>query len=129
MGRDALLGSLRDAVAAVDDGAAPIGVCFPGMLADDGRAAFCANLPGLDGVLLAEALAPGRRVVALPDLQAAVIGEARLGAGRGVARFLCVALGTGANAAMTVDGVPLETAYACLGDAGQICVEPDGPPC
>ena len=65
---------------------------------------------------------------AIPDLAAATLAEARLGAGRGVERFLCVALGTGVNAAMTVDGRLLETAVGCLGDAGHVSVEPDGGP-
>ena len=41
------------------------------------------------------------RVEVVPDLAAAAVGEYRYGSGRGVERFLCVALGTGANAAAT----------------------------
>ncbi len=68
-------------------------------------------------------------VAVVPDLAAAALGEHRLGSGRGVERFLCVALGTGANAAAVVGGVPVDTAFGCLGDAGHVKVEADGPPC
>jgi len=114
-------------------GDAGVGVSFPSFLDDRGRVGWCLNLPGLDGVDLRSALAPaagGLPVRPIPDLAAAALAEARLGAGRGVERFLCVALGTGVNAAMTVGGRLLETAVGCLGDAGHVSVEPDGgPPC
>jgi glucokinase len=42
---------------------------------------------------------------------------------------LVAALGTGANAALVVGERVVETAYGCLGDAGHVLVEPDGPPC
>ncbi len=70
-----------------------------------------------------------RRVEVVPDLAAAAVGEYRYGSGRGVERFLCVALGTGANAAAIVYGRVVDTAFGCLGDAGHVLVEPDGPDC
>jgi glucokinase len=42
---------------------------------------------------------------------------------------LVAALGTGANAALVVDDRVVATAFGCLGDAGHVVVEPDGPPC
>jgi glucokinase len=46
-----------------------------------------------------------------------------------VERFLCASLGTGVNAALTVGGRVVDVAYGCFGDAGHVCVEPDGPEC
>jgi glucokinase len=46
-----------------------------------------------------------------------------------VRRFVCVGLGTGANAAAVVDGVLVDTAFGCLGDAGHVLVDPAGPEC
>ena len=109
-----------------------VGVGIPAFLDNEGAVRFCVNLPGLNGVVLPAVLAdvvPAEAVVAVPDVAAAATAEAQLGAGRGVDRFLCVAIGTGVNAAMTVDGRLLETAAGCLGDAGHVLVEPDGPPC
>ena len=107
-------------------------VAVPTFVEDDGRLADCPNLPDFTGRPLA-ALSRGRlgaeQVVVVPDLAAAAVAEHRLGAGRGVARLLVVALGTGVNAAAVADGRLIETAYGCLGDAGHVLVEPDGPAC
>jgi glucokinase len=134
LGGQEILRRLRELVASLDPSSedAALGVSFPAFLDEAGKVAWCLNLPGLDGLDLRTELAPalpGLRVVPVPDLQAAALAEARLGAGRGVRRFLCVGLGTGANAAMAIDGLPLVTAVGCLGDAGHVCVEPDGPSC
>jgi glucokinase len=125
---------VRSAVAELQPGPgdAGVAVAFPGFRDADGRVAFAANLPGLDGVLVEELLEPvagGLAVSGLPDLAAAALAEARLGAGRGVERFLCAALGTGVNAALTVGGRVVDVAYGCFGDAGHVIVEPDGPEC
>lgn len=107
-------------------------VAVPTFVEDGGRLADCPNLPDLTGRPLADLVA-GRlgaeQVVVVPDLAAAAVAEHRLGAGRGVARLLVVALGTGVNAAAVADGRLIETAYGCLGDAGHVLVEPDGPAC
>jgi glucokinase len=111
---------------------AGVGVAFPGFRDAGGRVAFAANLPGIDGAFLPELLEPaseGLPVEPLPDLAAAALAEARLGAGRGVERFICTALGTGVNAALTVGGEVVDVAFGCFGDAGHVNVEPDGPEC
>jgi glucokinase len=112
------------------DGA--IGVAVPAFLDVEGRVRFAVNLPSLEGVELSDLLrrvAGDLPVVPIADVAAAALAEALLGAGRGAERFLCVSLGTGANAAMVVGGRLLETAFGCLGDAGHIVVEPEGPAC
>ena len=109
-----------------------IGVAFPAFLDERGRVAWCLNLPALDGVDLRSALAPaaqGLRTTPVTDLVAAAIAESALGSGRGTSRFLCISIGTGVNAAMVVDGTPLETALGSLGDAGHVSVDPLGPEC
>jgi glucokinase len=125
---------LRSVLAELEPGPpdAGVAVAFPGFRDSEGRVAFAANLPGLNGALVEELLAPvggGLAVSGLPDLAAAALGEARLGAGRGVERFLCASLGTGVNAALTADGRVVDVAYGCFGDAGHVSVEPDGPEC
>jgi glucokinase len=129
-----ILSRLRHALAAL--GAGPLevglGISAPGYVNEEGRIRFCVNLPALNGldlsVLLADVL-PGRPVTVVPDLAATALAEALLGAGRGVPRFLCTALGTGVNAAMTVHGELLVTVAGCLGEAGHVLVDPDGPRC
>jgi glucokinase len=134
LGADEVAERLRAVLAELEPepGDAGVAVAFPGFRDTDGRVLFAANLPGLDGAVVHELLAPaaaGLSVRSLPDLAAATLAEARLGAGRGVERFLCAALGTGANAALTVAGRVTDVAYGCFGDAGHVNVEPDGPDC
>jgi glucokinase len=130
----AVVDRIRDVVRALGwtPADAGVGIAIPAFLDDEGAVRFCVNLPGLNGVVLPAVLAdivPADTVVAVPDVAGAATAEAQLGAGRRVERFLCVAIGTGVNAAMTVDGRLLVTAAGCLGDAGHVLVEPDGPPC
>jgi glucokinase len=135
MTKDELQESVELALGALDprpdlDGA--VGVAVPAFLDDDGRVRFAVNLPALEGIEPAELLAriaSGLPVVAIADVAAAAVAENRLGAGRDVDRFLCVSIGTGANAAMVVEGRLVVTAFGCLGDAGHVVVEPDGPDC
>lgn len=109
-----------------------VGVAFPAFLDERGRVAWCLNLPALEGVDLHSALAPaahGLPTTPVTDLVAAAVAESTLGSGRGSARFLCVSVGSGVNAAMVVDGTPVETAFGSLGDAGHVSVDPEGPEC
>jgi glucokinase len=132
---DRILSLIRDVIVAVGRDARDVGltIAIPAFVDAAGAVCFCVNLPGLNGVVLSSCfsdLAPAAGAVAVvPDVTAAAVAEARLGAGRGAARFLCVAIGTGANAAMTVNGRPLETVAGCLGDAGHVVVDPEGPTC
>lgn len=130
---DALVGAAAEALGAEPHPRPDVAViAVPTFVESDGRLADCPNVPDLTGqplgALVAQRLGAGE-VRVVPDLAAAAVAEHRLGAGRGVARLLVVALGTGANAAAVVDGRLVETAYGCLGDAGHVLVEPDGPAC
>lgn len=125
----AIAGRLLDEV---DPGrAARVAIALPTFV-DDGVLLDCPAIPALTGVRLGDLVVRelGRpQPLLVPDLAAAAIGEARLGSGRGVERFLCVAIGTGANAAATRDGRVVDAAFGCLGDAGHVLVDPDGPEC
>lgn len=123
-----VVGAAREAGAAGVEAAA---VAIPSFVGEDGRVLDCPSLPALEGVALAAELeaALGVDVAVVPDLAAATLGEARHGSGRGVRRFVCTALGTGVNAGAVADGRLVETAFGCLGDAGHVLVDPDGPPC
>jgi predicted NBD/HSP70 family sugar kinase len=128
-------------------------VAVPTFIGPDGHLLDCPALPQLTGVSLADVVAhswampttastaPGAssadqrqghrapRVRVVPDIAAAALGEASFGSGRGVERFLCVAIGTGANAAAVINGHVLDTAHGCMGDAGHVVIEPEGLPC
>jgi glucokinase len=61
------------------------------------------------------------------DLTAHGLGEFYFGVGRGVKRFMCVAVGTGLGAVVLVDGAPLITQGGNSGNTGLIILDPDGP--
>lgn len=131
---DAVVGEIAALVTAVGDPVDDpiVGLALPGFIDDDGRFIHGVNLPALTGHNPGKALGAlgiDNTIVAVPDVAAATIAEARCGVGRQVERFLCVVIGTGINAALTVSGRIKETAFGCLGDAGQVPVEPDGPSC
>jgi len=113
-----------------DEGDGAIGVSFPGFFDAKGLVAPSIYVLSMSGMDLRQAfgsILPGRLVVPLPDLAAAALAEAGVpGRSR---RLLCVGLGTGTNAALAVDERVLDLAGGCLGDAGHVVVEEDGPPC
>jgi glucokinase len=128
--RDAILHRVAEVVAEAGGGSR-LAVAIPSFADGEGRVLEVPSLPALEGLHLASALAErtGAAVAVVPDLAAAALAEHRLGSGRGVERFLCVALGTGANAAAVNGGVLVDTAFGCLGDAGHVKVDSDGPAC
>jgi glucokinase len=134
LSRAELVQRIVTALLAAADGDAPVGLAaaIPSFVLSDGTVGECPSLPALTGLALAEELgaaAGGVPCELVPDLAAATLGELAHGAGRGVTRFLCTALGTGVNAGATVDGRLVEMTFGCLGDAGHVIVEPDGPRC
>ena len=121
----AALGSLEPSPT---DGA--LGVAFPGFLDGAGRVLPGIYLPGFVGMDFVDTLGPlmaGRPVAVVPDVAAAALAESATTDSKG--RLLCVCLGTGANAALVADGVVVNLAAGCLGDAGHVVVDPDGPTC
>ena len=71
----------------------------------------------------------GMPVVLENDASAAAIGEAWLGASKGVADSILITLGTGVGGGVFVNGQPLRGPDGGAGKLGHICVEPDGHPC
>jgi len=107
-----------------------LGVAFPGFLDGAGRVLPGIYLPGFVGMDFADtlgALLPERPIAVVPDVAAAASAEAAATGDAG--RLLCVCLGTGANAALVADGAVVDLAAGCLGDAGHVVVDPEGPTC
>ena len=124
--------TLRAALGALEPSAADgaLGVAFPGFLDDAGRVLPGIYIPGFVGMDFVDALGPlmdGRPMSVVPDIAAAAVAEA---AAAGIPdRLLCVCLGTGANAALVADGTVVDLAGGCLGDAGHVVVDTEGPEC
>ncbi|WP_243704967.1 ROK family protein [Micromonospora sp. KC723] len=115
------------------DGRTPVacGIGVPGLVDETaGVAVWSANL-GFRHVPLRE-LARDR--TGLPtalghDVRLGGLAESRLGAGRGVAHVLFVAVGTGIAAAHLVGGSATAGAHGAAGELGHILVRPGGPRC
>ena len=98
----------------------------------EGRLGCAPNLPGWEGADLAAALRrafgeiPG---VFANDVNAALVGEARFGAGRDCRDLVMLALGTGVGGAVMIDGRLITGARNGAGEIGHMILDPDGPPC
>ncbi len=129
---EAMCESLEATRRGVDACILGLGVAVAGFLDERReRMIYNSNLPWLEDYPLEKHLASELNLpVGLEvDSNAAALAEQQLGTGRGSARFLCLTVGTGLGVGMIVDGEPLRFAYGCMGDAGHIIVERDGPLC
>jgi glucokinase len=135
-GRDqaALIANVRDAASRCR-GTATLrgaGVAVAGFInpARD-RLSYNPNLPWLEGFPLRDAMADtlGLTVALEVDSNASCLGEYRFGAGRGSQRFLCLAAGTGLGVGMIIDGALVRFMGECIGDAGHVVVDANGPEC
>lgn len=95
------------------------------------RLSYNPNLEWLVGFPLRDAVADalGVPVEVEVDSNASCLGEYRFGAGRGSRRFLCLVAGTGLGVGMIIDGALVRFMGECIGDAGHVVVDPDGPEC
>jgi glucokinase len=135
-GRDAssLIANIRDAAVRCR-GSASIegaGVAVAGFInpARD-RLSYNPNLDWLVGFPLRDAIADAlsAAVTLEVDSNASCLGEYRFGAGRGSARFLCLVSGTGLGVGMIIDGALVRFMGECIGDAGHVVVDANGPEC
>jgi glucokinase len=95
------------------------------------RLSYNPNLDWLVGFPLRDAIADalGSAVTLEVDSNASCLGEYRFGAGRGSARFLCLVSGTGLGVGMIIDGALVRFMGECIGDAGHVVVDANGPEC
>ncbi|MEU8589020.1 ROK family protein [Streptomyces sp. NPDC048664] len=108
------------------------GVAVPGVV-DTGRgvAVYSANLGWRDVPLrdLLSARLGGAPVALGHDVRTGGLAEGRVGAGRGIDRFLFVPVGTGIAGAVCVEGRVESGAHGMAGEIGHIVVRPDGVRC
>ena len=132
---DSLVQTIRQAwksAAGSDTGFLGVGVAVAGFLNDNrDRMIYNSNLPWLEGYPLRDRVANElhTRVQLEVDSNAAALAEQHLGVGRNSARFLCITVGTGIGVGMIINGEPVRFAYGCMGDAGHIVVQANGPLC
>lgn len=106
--------------------AAAAGLCAPGLAARDERtiASMPGRLAGLEGLVWSEFLE--LPAIVLNDAHAALLGEIRLGAARGLDNVLMLTLGTGVGGAAVVDGHLLRGRLGRAGHVGHMSLDPDG---
>lgn len=108
-----------------------VGLGAPGLVDRAGTFRYGPNLPGVEGVALGAELGErlGLPVVVDNDATCAAWGEHERGAARGRNHSLCITLGTGIGAGLTIKGEALRGAYGFAGEPGHMVVDPSGPEC
>jgi glucokinase len=115
-----------DQVASGADDVAAVGIIVPGIYTPSTGSAWCPNLWGPEEVPLADGV---RRRIAAPvaidsDRAGAVVGEAWLGAARGLRDVVFVAIGTGIGVGILSDGHVVRGAHGIAGAAGWFALDP-----
>ena len=126
------LGPVLDAARAEGAAVPGVGVSVAGFLDREHSAMWGnANLPRLCGFPLRRALEErlGLECRLEVDTNATTLAEHRHGAGRGSARLLGIAIGTGLGGGVIVDGALLRYTGECAGDLGHVIVAPEGRRC
>lgn len=111
---------------------AAIGIGFGGPVDHaTGAIRLSHHASGWEGVKLADILAErfGLPATLENDANAAGLGEALFGAGRGLADILYVNIGTGVGGAVIIAGRVHHGAHSNAGELGHVVVDPAGPPC
>jgi glucokinase len=105
-----------------------IGISLCSLIDEDHNGALLSvNAPGLNHWNIRQAFAQrfGCRVEVMNDVNAYLLAEAHLGAGRGARRLVCLALGTGLSIAAMVNGRMIEIWGGIAADAGRVILEPE----
>jgi glucokinase len=105
------------------------GVAAPGLASRDNTSiAFMpGRLHGLEGLDWTKFLGTKRKVPVLNDAHAALLGEAWIGAARGMTNVIMLTLGTGVGGAAIVDGRLLQGHIGRAGHLGHNCLAMDAP--
>lgn len=79
--------------------------------------------------LLRARLPAGVPVCVDNDVRVVMYGEWQFGAGRDLANFMCVTVGTGVGAALLLNGRPYYGVWDAAGEIGHYILDPQGPEC
>jgi glucokinase len=128
-----VLDQIAATVRELDPRPAGVGLAIPGEVDATGRCWRLPNVPGFEGVPIAEELGRrlGCRVVVENDATAAALGERLHGHGERYSSFILMTLGTGIGGGVVIDGRVRRGAYGFAGELGHIMLDrsPDSPVC
>jgi glucokinase len=108
-----------------------VGMGIPGhTLGEEGICTFAPNLKWRN----VQVRKPLEEVLGLPvfiinDVRAATMGEKLFGNGKGIADFICMAIGTGIGGGVVANGRLVKGHGEGAGEIGHITVNPEGPLC
>ncbi len=107
-----------------------LGVSAPGLTAPDGGSIACmpGRMKGLEGLNWTAWFDRGGRIPVSNDAHAALVGEAWIGAARGLQNAIMLTLGTGVGGAILADGRVLRGHLGRAGHFGHTCLDPHGAP-
>ena len=109
---------------------AAVGISAPGLAARDRRkiSFLPGRLPGLEGLDWGDFLGRTALVPVMNDAHASLLGEAWIGAARGLRDVIMLTLGTGVGGAILSDGKLVRGHIGRAGHLGHTCLDIDGPP-
>ena len=109
---------------------APAGISAPGLAAQDRRSItfLPGRLHGIEGLDWGEFLGRPELVPVTNDAHASLLGEAWIGAARGLRDAIMLTLGTGVGGAILADGKLLHGHIGRAGHLGHTCLDVHGPP-
>jgi glucokinase len=109
-----------------------VGISMAGLIDSRGQVVEAPNLTsfvGFDMLHALRELRPKLHFTFENDVNCAVVGEHRHGAGRGLANVCMLSLGTGVGGGVIIDGELFTGAGALAGELGHMVLDVDGPIC
>jgi glucokinase len=108
-----------------------VGAGVPGLIDRTGLIRSSVNMRPLEGLNLGAFLEErtGLPAACGNDANIIALGEQRYGAGKGLASFLVITIGTGLGSGLILDGRPWTGAGGFAAEFGHVTVYPAGPPC
>ncbi len=133
LGPEAVLDAVASAVLEIEPRPVAVGVAIPGEVDPSGRCWRLPNVPGFEGVRIADELVArlGARVVVENDSTSAALGELLYGWGSRHASFLVATLGTGVGGGLVIDGALRRGKNGFAAEIGHVLVDssPQAWPC
>lgn len=131
---DVVLDAIAQAVLELDPAPKSVGLAIPGEVNAAGKVWRLPNVPGFEGVNIADELRRRigeARVAVENDATAAALGERLYGHGRKAPSFLLVTLGTGIGSGLVIGGRLVRGANGFAGEFGHVTIDPgaDAWPC
>lgn len=108
-----------------------LGVGIPGLIGADGHIHSSVNLQPLEGLNLSKILSSRLQlpVVSANDANLIALGEARLGAGKGIGSLVVITIGTGLGSGLILDQKLWSGTGGFAAEFGHVTVEPGGVVC